>query len=420
LLPLQTNGLAAEFGFRGDAPLVFLFGDMVLDAARRELHSGLTLLAIEPQVFDLLEFLIRNRDRVVSRDDLVAAVWGGRLVSDSAITARINAVRRSIGDSGEQQRWIRTVARKGFRFVGDVREAPSRALSTPSEAVGPQFPYGAPPGQEITFCRTQDGVKLAVASVGQGLPLLRTGHWMTHVEYEWQNPLRRPLLDFLADRFRLICYDCRNNGLSGRGVANVSFEALQHDLETVVNAVGLGSYALLGISQGAPVSITHAARFPEQVSKIVLVGGYALGRNRRASRQGYDAFLTLMREGWGDEHSPFQKMLSAVFLPNASPEQVRWLADLQRMSSSAEDAVSLRAAFSDVDVVDVLPKVSAPTLVLHSRYDKMVPLEEASRIAASIPNAKLVALESETHVPRPFEPAWPRFLEAIETFLSDA
>src|SRR5262245_40018662 len=151
---------------------------MVLDGTRRELRVGSALVSVEPQVFDLLEFLICNRDRVVSRDDLVASVWAGRVVSDSAIAARINAVRRAIGDDGERQRWIRTVARKGFRFVGEVREEPGPASSA-AEA-GAQHTVR---GQEITFCRTKDGVNLAVACAGKGMPLVRTSPLFTHVEH---------------------------------------------------------------------------------------------------------------------------------------------------------------------------------------------------------------------------------------------
>jgi len=401
--------------------LVFVFGDMVLDVTRRELHAGSALIPIEPQVFDLLEFLIRNRERVVSKDDLVTSVWGGRIVSDSAIAARINAARRAIGDSGERQRWIRTVARKGFRFVGDVREEPGSAKA--SSAAEPAVPHlHAARGQEITFCRTKDGVNLAVACAGQGMPLVRTSHWFTHVEHEWHNPFRGPLYHFLADRFRLIRYDGRCNGLSDWDVADVSFEALQDDLDTIVDALGLRSYVLLGISQGASMSIAHAVRHPERVTKIVLHGGYALGWNKRGPRKGLDVktFLTLMREGWGDEHSAFQKMLCTGLLPNASAEQVRWLAELQRMASSPENTVRLRGTFDEIDVVNLLPKVSAPTLVMHCRHDNLIPFEEGRRIATSIPNAKFVVLESENHVPQRYEPAWPTFLEAIESFLLDA
>lgn len=402
--------------------MTFLFGDMVLDSERRELRSGSALIPIEPQVFDILNFLIRNRDRVVSKDDLLTAIWGGRLVSDSAIAARINAARRALGDSGEQQHWIRTIARKGFRFVGDVSEdVGSRSLTSGAKAPDQQAPNGISRDQEITFCRTKDGVDLAIASAGRGMPLVRPCRWFTHVEHEWHNPFRADLYHFLADRFRLIRYDGRCNGLSDWDVADVSFEALQHDLDTVVDALGLRSYALLGISQGSSLSIAHAVRYPERVSKMVLHGGYALGWSKRAPRRGLDVktFLTLMREGWGDEHSAFQKMLCTGMLPNASAEMIRWLAELQRAASSPENTVRLRGTFDEIDVIALLPEVSVPTLVMHCRHDNLVPFEEGRRIATLIPNAKFVSLESENHVPLPGEPAWQKFIAEMEAFLSN-
>lgn len=402
--------------------MTFLFGDMVLDSERRELRSGSALIPIEPQVFDILDFLIRNRDRVVSKDDLLTAIWGGRLVSDSAIAARINAARRALGDSGEQQHWIRTIARKGFRFVGDVSEdVGSRSLTSGAKAPDQQAPNGISRDQEITFCRTKDGVDLAIASAGRGMPLVRPCRWFTHVEHEWHNPFRADLYHFLADRFRLIRYDGRCNGLSDWDVADVSFEALQHDLDTVVDALGLRSYALLGISQGSSLSIAHAVRYPERVSKMVLHGGYALGWSKRAPRRGLDVktFLTLMREGWGDEHSAFQKMLCTGMLPNASAEMIRWLAELQRAASSPENTVRLRGTFDEIDVIALLPEVSVPTLVMHCRHDNLVPFEEGRRIATLIPNAKFVSLESENHVPLPGEPAWQKFIAEMEAFLSN-
>jgi DNA-binding winged helix-turn-helix (wHTH) protein/pimeloyl-ACP methyl ester carboxylesterase len=402
--------------------LRFLFGDMVLDAGRRELRTGSALIPIEPQVFDILDFLIRNRDRVVSKDDLLAGVWCGRIVSDSAIAARINAARRAVGDDGEKQRWIRTIARKGFRFVGDVREEEVlRTLTAQVEDTEHQPQNRVSRDQEITFCRTKDGVNLAVACAGQGMPLVRPCRWFTHVEHEWHNPFRADLYHFLADRFRLVRYDGRCNGLSDWDVADVSFKALQHDLDTVVDALGLRSYALLGISQGGSLSIAHAVRYPERVSKIVLHGGYALGWRKRAPRKGLDVktFLTLMREGWGNEHSAFQKMLCTGMLPNASTEMIHWLAELQRAASSPENTVRLRGTFDEIDVIDLLPKVSAPTLVMHCRHDNLVPFEEGRRIATLIPNAKFVTLDSENHVPLPGEPAWQKFITEIEGFLSD-
>jgi pimeloyl-ACP methyl ester carboxylesterase len=130
-------------------------------------------------------------------------------------------------------------------------------------------------------------------------------------------------------------------------------------------------------------------------------------------------FLTLMREGWGDEHSAFQKMLCTGMLPNASAEMIRWLAELQRAASSPENTVRLRGTFDEIDVIALLHEVSAPTLVMHCRHDNLVPFEEGRRIATLIPNAKFVSLDSENHVPLPGEPAWQKFIAEIEAFLSD-
>lgn len=116
--------------------MLFVFGDYALDVSRRELRHGSGLVAVEPQVFDLLVYLVDNRDRVVSKDDLFSAVWEGRIVSESAVTTRINAARNAVGDSGEAQRLIRTFRRKGIRFVGAVREAPTPA-ATPA-AIAPE------------------------------------------------------------------------------------------------------------------------------------------------------------------------------------------------------------------------------------------------------------------------------------------
>jgi DNA-binding winged helix-turn-helix (wHTH) protein/pimeloyl-ACP methyl ester carboxylesterase len=407
----------------GGAHLAFRFGGFVLDPERRELRSDAKLLAVEPQVLDLLVFLVRNRDRVISRDELLSGVWGGRIVSDSAIGARINAARRAIGDDGEQQRSIRTFARKGFRFVGEVHEEPEPARAgSPTAPVDPAAAHAAARAQEVKFCRTKDGVNIAYASVGEGTPVVRASHWMNHIEHEWQNPFRMPFLHFLADRFRLIRYDGRNNGLSDWNVADMSFEARQLDLEAVVDALSLRSYVLLGPSQGAAISIVHAARYPERVSKLIIHGGFAQGRARReGSRKGLDqtALFTLMLEGWGDENSVFRKAFSLLYLPNGSAEQIKGMADLQRVASSPENAVRSRRVLEQIDVVDLLPKLSMPTLVTHCRHDQLVPFEEGRRIATLIPYAKFVPLESANHVPQPGEPAWPIFLDTIESFLSE-
>src|SRR5262245_40173168 len=288
----------------------FHFGNHVLDVDRRELRRGSDPVAVEPQVFDLLLYLVQNRDRVVSKEDLIASVWGGRIVSDSTLTSRINAARKAVGDSGEEQRLIRTIARKGIRFVCAVDE-PSG--STAASAAAPQ----AHPHQEIHFCTASDGVRIAYALAGRGPPLIKAANWLNHLEYDWDSPVWSHLLYALAAEHRLIRYDERGNGLSDWEVDDISFEAFVRDLETVVEATGVERFALLGISQGCAVSIAYAVRHPERVSHLVLLGGYARGRRKRNSTdqiEQADALLTLMRQGWGQENPAFRHIFTSLFI----------------------------------------------------------------------------------------------------------
>jgi DNA-binding winged helix-turn-helix (wHTH) protein len=191
--------------------LIYIFDSYSLDGDKRELREGELVIGLQPQVSDLLEFLLRNHDRVVSKDEMLAAVWGGRIVSESTLASRINAARSAIGDNGEDQRLIRTFLRKGVRFVGQVREMRTSGDARTPRPEGPaDGPTGAPsaaPKQAVTFRRTKDGVNLAVASVGNGPVLLRAAHWGTHIEYDLQNPLTGPLLQRLAGHFHLVRYD---------------------------------------------------------------------------------------------------------------------------------------------------------------------------------------------------------------------
>jgi DNA-binding winged helix-turn-helix (wHTH) protein len=190
--------------------LQFHFENHALDVERRELRRGSELIAMEPQVFDLLTFLVQNRDRVVTKDDMIAAIWSGRIVSESTLTSRINAVRKAVGDSGDEQRLIRTIARKGIRFIGEVSETAAQR-ATGADTRPPVAPI--PLHQEVHFCTSSDGVRIAYAEVGKGIPLLRTGHWLTHLEYDWESPVWSSFLQEVAAGRRLIRYDARGNGL---------------------------------------------------------------------------------------------------------------------------------------------------------------------------------------------------------------
>ncbi len=390
--------------------MLYSFKTFTLDPERRELREGGAAIAVEPQVFDLLLFLVRNRARVVTRDDLIADVWQGRIVSESTLATRINAARRAIGDDGTRQELIKTIARKGVRFVGDVKEQSESDARSAS---------AAPRAQSVTFCRTSDNVNLAIGSVGSGPLLLKTANWLNHLEYDWASPIWSPLYGRLAARFRFVRYDGRGNGLSDREVDDISFDGFVRDLEAVAATLPPEPFVLLGLSQGAASAIAYAVRHPERVSRLILYGAYSRGRNRRGDPVDAETartLLAMMRQGWGDERSPFMRAFSSIYLPNGTPEQIKWFAEMQQNTTTGALAARLRGACDDIDVLDLLPKVTTPTLVIHARNDKVAAYEQGRTIAAAIPNAKFTTLESENHVPLPGEPAWAQLASEIEDF----
>ena len=404
--------------------MIIGFGECEIDVERRELYRAKSLVHVEPQVFDLLLYLISNRDRVVTNDDIFAAVWNGRIVSEAALSSRLNSARQAINDSGWVQSLIRTIPRRGFRFIGEVRKPqdfPTVARRATAEGP-PSQTRDFVKEQTVTFCRTPDQVRLAVAVVGSGDVLVKTANWLNHVEYDWHSPVWAPTFSRWAADHKLVRYDQRGTGLSDWNAADISFEAFVRDLETVVEKVGVKRFAIFGISQGASVAIAFAARHPERVTNLILHGAYALGRNKRETATDADqaaAYLTLIRHGWGNPNSAFMQAFSSLYLPDSTREQMKWFSDLQRVTTSPENAIKIRKACDDIDVMNLLPQVRARTLVLHSRNESVVPFEHGRMVASHIPDARLVGLDSTNHIILPQEPAWKIFVTEIDRFLSE-
>ncbi len=288
--------------------------------------------------------------------------------------------------------------------------------------MGPDVTSEAPVKQQIRFCRTSDGVHLAFSAVGRGSALVKTANWLNHLEFDWQSPVWYPLFTRLAARHRLIRYDERGTGLSDRDVPDFSFEAFVGDLETVVATLGLDRFALFGVSQGAPIAIAYAVRHPERVSRLVLCGGFAQGWRRRGNASEVaraEASITLIREGWGQDNPAARQMFTSLIIADATREEMRWLNELERQSASPETAIRLLQVIGDIDVTDLLPQISVPVLLLHSRGDARVPFEHGLKLAQTIPNARLVPLESKNHLILSHEPAFPRFVEEICGFLGE-
>ena len=273
--------------------------------------------------------------------------------------------------------------------------------------------------QELRFCRSFDGTRIAYSTTGEGLPLVKAPHWLTHLEYEWQSPIWRRWIASLAQGRMLVRMDERGCGLSDRDVREFSLAHYVNDLEAVIDAVGLERFALFGHSQGGAIALAYAARHPGRVSHLALLGTYARGRFKRLpERRGEsEAQLKLVEVGWGGDDPSYRQFFASQFMPGANLEQLRLMSELQRVSSSPADALRILRSFYEIDVSESLPRISCPTLVLHARGDLRVGFEEGRSIAAAIPGARFVPLESDNHILLEHEPAFARFFAELDAFL---
>lgn len=397
--------------------MTYVFGDSEIDLDRFEVRRGRQTVPVEPQVFEVLRYLVEHRDRLVTKEELLDNVWGDRFVSESALTSRIKDARRAVGDDGQLQQVIRTVHGRGYRFVAEVRDVPERA----GVGVATQRERAAPPDQEIRFCRAADGTRLAYASVGRGPALVKAANWLSHLDYDWESPVWRHWWRELTSRYQLLRYDDRGCGLSDRVTTGYDLDTWVSDLATVVDAAGLDRFALLGVSRGGPVAVAYAARHPERVSRLVLYGTASQGRRLRATSSDQvaeaDVQIQLVRLGWGSDIPAFRQVFAAQFIPHGTRELWDQFDELQRRTTSATNAAAYLAASTNLDATPYAPLVQAPTLVLHARGDRRVPLEAGRRFAGLIPNARFVTFEGDNHILLEDEPAWPRFLDELDRFL---
>lgn len=275
--------------------------------------------------------------------------------------------------------------------------------------------------QEIRYVRTREGVRLAYGISGHGPPLVKTGNWLNHLEYDWESPVWSHLLHGLSASHTLVRYDPRGTGLSDWDVPELSLDAWVNDLEAVVDAVGLTEFPLLGYSQGCVVAIVYAVRHPERVSHLILYGGFAIGANKRSPQEADKrrATATLVRLEWGADSPALRQFIATQFMPDATKEQSDTFNELQRKTASPENAARYLETTAEFDVRGLLAKVTAPTLVMHSRGDLRVPIEIGRQLAAGIPGAKFVALQSNNHILLEQDPATRRFFEEIRLFLGD-
>ena len=299
-----------------------------------------------------------------------------------------------------------------------IRET-AASKARPSAAASPST--SELPRQTIRYTSAADGTRIAYAAMGEGRPVMKAANWLTHLDAELEIPEWSGFTIELARRFRLYRYDERGNGLSDWNVDDLSFGAFVSDLECVVETLGLERFPLIGISQGASVSIEYAARHKHKVSGLVLIGGYPAGWRHHANPDMLakrEAEMTLVRHGWGDNSPAYRQIFSHSFFPEADSDTLDRFNEFQRQTTSAENAARFIDTFGDIDVRERLSQIEVPTLVLHCRDDQRIAASVGADLAARIPRAELQTLPSRSHLPHPGEAAFDIMIGEVESFLN--
>jgi pimeloyl-ACP methyl ester carboxylesterase/DNA-binding winged helix-turn-helix (wHTH) protein len=402
---------------RATSSETYEFGPFRLEIDERRLLKDGHAVPLRTKVFDTLCVLVEHSGRLLTKHELMQSVWPDTAVEENNLNHNISTLRRTLDEHVTGQQYIETVPRVGYRFIADVTTPKGHARGlAPAPAAAPEHSLR----QEIRFCTTTDGVRIAYSTVGSGPPLVKAANWLNHLEFEWESPVWKHWINALSTHHLFVRYDERGCGLSDWQIPEQAFDAWVHDLETVVDALGIDQFDLLGISQGGAVAATYAARHPERVSHLILHGAYARGWNFRDNPheiEARDAIIKLIRLGWGKNNPAFRQIFTTRFLPDATPEEADWFDDLQRITASPENAARFMEEFSRVDVRPILGNITVPTMVIHSQDDCAVPFNEGRLLAAAIRGAKFLPLPSRNHLLLEHEPAWPIMLREVGGFL---
>jgi pimeloyl-ACP methyl ester carboxylesterase/DNA-binding winged helix-turn-helix (wHTH) protein len=387
-----------------------------LDTTRFELRRAGTVVPMEPQAFDVLAYLVSHRERLVAKEELMDEVWGGRFVTEAAVTSRIKQARRALGDDGRSQLFIRTVHGRGYRFVatvvvgaqadgsaGDGDRARTEQMPEPRSGVESPIRFTESDGLHIAYQVTGEGEHDIVLIPG----------FVSHLELDWGDPRHAHFLDRLGTMGRLVRFDKRGTGMSDRPPGVPDLETRIHDVIAVMDAVGSRRATLVGYSEGGAMSVLMAATHPERVSSLVLYGCYA----KRTWAPDYPWAVK------ATEHVAYWERVISTWdwagdclrrCPSADDAMQRWWAQRMRASATPSTIRALLTMNALVDVRAVLPAVRAPTLVLHRTGDQLFSVEEARYLATHIPSAQLQLLDGADHLPCG-DPD--QILDAVETFL---
>lgn len=386
------------------ADRVLTFGDFRLDPSSGHLFRGEAAVPLTPKAFSLLHHLALNAGRLVSKAELMAAIWPGVFVGDAVLKSSIRELRRALGDDSHQPRYIETAHRRGYRFIAPIVISEVAAPVTHSR---------------VSYARSGH-VNIAYEVVGDGpVDLVFVMGWVSHLEYFWNEPSFARFLRRLSGMARLILFDKRGTGLSDRVSINElpTLEQRMDDVRAVMEASGSESAVLLGVSEGGPLCSLFAATHPARTEALIMIGSYA--RRMKApdypwgvTQQERDAFCQTILDDWGGPVGIEERAPSRV-----SDQAFRdWWASYLRMGASPGAAVALTRMNAAIDVRAVLPSIGVPTLVLHRSGDRCLKVEEGRFLAEHIPGATFVEQPGDDHLP--FVGDQDAMLSEIKGFLS--
>ena len=390
--------------------MIYRFDGFSIDDTSFEIRRGDRLLEAQPQVIELLIMLIEHRDRVVTRDEIFATVWKGRVVSDTALSSRIKDVRKLLGDDGTRQLYIRTLHGRGFRFCAELDDEPASRPESRTTAATTDSTAAPPPTR---YARSGQ-VHVAYQQFGRGpVDLVIVPGFVSHIDNYWALPALANWLEDLGRIARVVMFDKRGTGLSDTVAELPGLDIRMDDVRAVMDAVGLDSACIMGISEGGSLASLYAAMHPERCDGLILYGAFASFTSWFATREDLQGLFDYVETAWGSGQS------LPAFAPSVGgdPDFIEWWGKFERLGATPGAAIALMEMNSQIDITDILPSIRVPTLVIHRERDKLIDIDAGRLLGSTIPGAIYIELPGDDHLP------WignsDRVISAIADFLRD-
>lgn len=381
--------------------MIYIFDEFEIDTSAFEIRKHAEPLPVEPQVLDLLILLVKNHTKVLSRDELFSQIWAGKVVSDTTLSSCIKSVRKLLGDDGTQQRYIRTIHGRGFRFVGCIEVRADTKISSESavsQSASLEAKNTTPikPQRPATQYAKSGDIHVAYQVFGAGSTnLVLAPGFVSHIDNYWDHPNVASWLTALGSFARVAMFDKRGTGLSDQVSDLPGMDERMDDVRAVMDAAGFERAAIMGISEGGSLAALFAATHPKRCQALILYGSFSCFTSWFPTEESLQALFDYIETQWGTGSS------LSMFAPTMGkdPAFTNWWGKYERLGANPGAAIALMRMNSKIDLTDILPSIRSPTLVIHRVDDVVIDVEGGLTLAANIPNAKYVELSGVDHIP---------------------